>query len=158
MNSVNEQLLLVASELDKFQRRYDEATYQNGRMPGNELYGPMLMEIVVRARAAISAAEAAQRPCPYCDGTGDVHSRTGEWRGVCSCEAGKVLQGETDGVARAIEAVAAAIYFADSSDYLSTLWDTMRFLSPEIAAIAESDTRAAWERAEQDRAILSSRK
>lgn len=60
-----------------------------------------------------------------------------------------------DGVARAVEAVAAAIYFADSSDYLSTLWDTLRFLSPEIAAIAESDTRAAWERAEQDRAMLA---
>ena len=22
--------------------------------------------------------------CPYCDGTGDVHSITGEWRGVCT--------------------------------------------------------------------------
>ncbi len=21
--------------------------------------------------------------CPYCDGTGDVHSIDGEWRGVC---------------------------------------------------------------------------
>lgn len=61
MSEVNQQLLLVASELDKFQRRYDEATYQNGRMPGNELYGPMLMEIVVRARAAIAAAEQAQQ-------------------------------------------------------------------------------------------------
>lgn len=60
-----------------------------------------------------------------------------------------------DGVARAIEAVAAAIYFADSSDYLPTLWDTLRFLSPEIAAIAESDTRAAWKHAEQDRAMLA---
>lgn len=64
-------------------------------------------------------------------------------------------QAVPDGVARAIEAVAAAIYFADSSDYLSTLWDTLRFLSPEIAAIAESDTRAAWERAEQARAMLA---
>ena len=24
-------------------------------------------------------------PCPYCDGTGDVHSPDGEWRGVCTC-------------------------------------------------------------------------
>jgi hypothetical protein len=22
--------------------------------------------------------------CPYCDGTGDVHDATGEWRGVCT--------------------------------------------------------------------------
>ena len=27
--------------------------------------------------------------CTYCDGTGDVHSITGEWRGSCGCEAGK---------------------------------------------------------------------
>lgn len=26
--------------------------------------------------------------CPYCDGTGDVHSITGEWRGACTeCDA-----------------------------------------------------------------------
>lgn len=23
--------------------------------------------------------------CPYCDGTGDVHSITGEWLGPCKC-------------------------------------------------------------------------
>ena len=60
-----------------------------------------------------------------------------------------------DGVARATEAAAAAIYFADSSDYLSALWDILRFLSPDIAALAESDTRSAWERAEQARSQLS---
>lgn len=26
--------------------------------------------------------------CEYCDGTGDVHSIDGEWRGVCHCPAG----------------------------------------------------------------------
>jgi hypothetical protein len=30
-----------------------------------------------------------QERCEYCDGTGDVHDRTGEWRGVCNCEAGR---------------------------------------------------------------------
>ena len=30
--------------------------------------------------------------CTYCDGTGDVHSITGEWRGACCCEAGKAPQ------------------------------------------------------------------
>lgn len=27
--------------------------------------------------------------CPYCDGTGDVHSIDGQWRGTCTCEAGQ---------------------------------------------------------------------
>jgi hypothetical protein len=30
--------------------------------------------------------EDTQAHCPYCDGTGDVHSIDGEWRGVCSCQ------------------------------------------------------------------------
>lgn len=29
--------------------------------------------------------------CPYCDGTGDVHAQTGEWRGRCSCPAGQEI-------------------------------------------------------------------
>lgn len=47
-----------------------------------------------QALQAISAAEQAQRPCQYCNGTGDVHSIAGEWRGVCSCEAGRAQQAE----------------------------------------------------------------
>lgn len=27
--------------------------------------------------------------CEHCDGTGDVHSIDGEWRGVCTCPAGR---------------------------------------------------------------------
>jgi hypothetical protein len=30
--------------------------------------------------------------CEYCDGTGDVHSFDGEWRGYCCCEAGQELK------------------------------------------------------------------
>lgn len=34
--------------------------------------------------------EAPSAPaCEYCDGSGDVHTITGEWRGLCSCPAGK---------------------------------------------------------------------
>lgn len=41
-------------------------------------------------KAALAAAPQPQpERCKYCDGTGDVHSITGEWRGVCDCEAGK---------------------------------------------------------------------
>jgi len=35
---------------------------------------------------ALQAAEQAQHRCQYCDGTGDVHSPTGEWLGACDCE------------------------------------------------------------------------
>lgn len=39
-------------------------------------------------RAALEGQEAA-KPCQYCDGTGDVHTPTGEWRGRCTCPAGR---------------------------------------------------------------------
>lgn len=47
------------------------------------------------ALKAIAVAEhlEAEKRCEYCDGTGDVHDQTGEWRGVCVCEAGKALKG-----------------------------------------------------------------
>lgn len=45
--------------------------------------------IVDRALEALAKQE--QR-CEYCDGTGDVHDQTGEWRGVCVCEAGTNLK------------------------------------------------------------------
>lgn len=32
-------------------------------------------------------AKLAEFTCPYCDGTGDVHSIDGEWRGECDCKA-----------------------------------------------------------------------
>jgi len=48
---------------------------------------------LLRARNDRLEAEAkavsVQERCEYCDGTGDVHDRAGEWRGVCNCEAGK---------------------------------------------------------------------
>jgi len=53
-----------------------------------------------QANEAIKALEEAlakqEQRCEYCDGTGDVHDQTGEWRGVCVCEAGaKQEQGES---------------------------------------------------------------
>jgi hypothetical protein len=29
--------------------------------------------------------------CRHCDDTGDVHDQTGEWRGRCTCPAGRAL-------------------------------------------------------------------
>lgn len=33
------------------------------------------------------AYEGAKKPCPNCDGTGDVHRIDGEWMGRCHCGA-----------------------------------------------------------------------
>lgn len=48
-----------------------------------------------KALAASPTPPAEQHPprCRYCDGTGDVHSGDGEWRGICTeCEAGTALR------------------------------------------------------------------
>ena len=47
---------------------------------------PNIMQ-VGKAITAIKQALAApvQERCEYCDGTGDVHDQTGEWRGTCHC-------------------------------------------------------------------------
>ena len=52
---------------------------------------------------------------------------------------------EAAGNARAIEAAAAAIYFADSSDYLGALWTVLRSLSPDISSLMEKDEDAAYQ-------------
>ena len=41
--------------------------------------------------AGVAPAPVEQR-CTYCDGTGDVHSIDGEWRGTCHCAAAPALQ------------------------------------------------------------------
>lgn len=41
--------------------------------------------------AVRQALVADERRCEYCDGTGDVHSIDGEWRGTCICPAGRAL-------------------------------------------------------------------
>ena len=48
-------------------------------------------EAVAIGRKALAAANAMreQARCQYCDGTGDVHTPTGEWRGSCGCEAAR---------------------------------------------------------------------
>lgn len=50
--------------------------------------------VVEEVQAEAEPAESEQR-CQYCDGTGDVHTPTGEWRGICDCEAGKELAAQT---------------------------------------------------------------
>jgi hypothetical protein len=48
------------------------------------------IDAILKEHPATQPAPVQER-CEYCDGTGDVHDRTGEWRGVCNCEAGKRL-------------------------------------------------------------------
>ncbi len=50
-------------------------------------------QAIARAERSAEGTLEAEKRCEYCDGTGDVHDQTGEWRGVCVCEAGKALKG-----------------------------------------------------------------
>lgn len=60
---------------------------------------------VARMRKALDKAASFAR-CQYCDGTGDVHSIDGEWRGECTeCDAAK-----SKATAPAIESVSSALY------------------------------------------------
>jgi hypothetical protein len=46
----------------------------------------------VKAEKAQPAPEPVQQVCRNCDGTGDVHSLEGEWRGRCWCPAAQPVQ------------------------------------------------------------------
>ncbi|MBV6304890.1 hypothetical protein KVP10_08320 [Candidimonas humi] len=70
-----------------------------------------------QARAALESTtqqslQVAER-CPYCDGTGDVHSPDGKWRGICSCSAGVALSTEPVKVPSTAELLSAIQRYAD---------------------------------------------
>jgi hypothetical protein len=50
-----------------------------------------------------SPRDDSDRPCEWCNGTGDVHSPDGEWRGTCVCAGGiaidAALQSHSEGEA-----------------------------------------------------------
>lgn len=50
--------------------------------------------------------------------------------------------------ATALKAAVAAIYFDDSSDYCSALWEVVRALSPEMADLLEKNPQAAYHKAD----------
>jgi hypothetical protein len=50
---------------------------------------------------------------------------------------------------RALHAAVAAIYFADSSDYKSALWDVVRELDPKMAELLADDESEAYRRSRQ---------
>lgn len=47
--------------------------------------------------------------------------------------------------AKALHEAVAAIYFSDSSDYLSALWQVVRILDPSVAHLLERDESAAYD-------------
>lgn len=54
--------------------------------------------------------------CPNCDGTGDVHSRTGEWRGRCHCPAGRA-----EPAASEVEGLISSTWFANRPAVLDAI-------------------------------------
>lgn len=59
--------------------------FHDGTLRGERTHGKV-------TASAVAAPKAAPRRCPYCDDTGHVHTLTGEWRGLCVCEAGEALK------------------------------------------------------------------
>lgn len=53
--------------------------------------------------------------------------------------------GVPEGWLHALDAAVAAIYFNDSSDYLTALWQVVKHLKPELVDLLESDESAAYE-------------
>jgi len=49
----------------------------------------VLLDLVETNYAKLPQPEPEPVACEYCDGTGDVHDQTGEWRGRCTCAAGR---------------------------------------------------------------------
>ena len=125
-----------------------------------QAYGFTLYDCQRQVVQDIAAAEQAQRPCQYCNGTGDVHSITGEWRGVCSCEAGKTQQAEpvlalagSLGVAADDSAEFAKFTAWTQEDGPISPWDAWKaradisHAQQPAVAVSVPDERAAFEQA-----------
>lgn len=89
-------------------RDYEEG--MNGRV--YRVCGACIKRVNDEAAAALEAMgyydydepepdEPDDRPCGYCDDTGDVHSIDGEWRGYCTCPEGLRLKSECEARYRA---------------------------------------------------------
>lgn len=57
---------------------------------------------------------------------------------------GRAPDAEPAGWMLALEAAVAAIYFNDSSDYLTALWQVVRNLQPDMVDLLQSDENAAY--------------
>lgn len=59
----------------------------------------------------------------------------------------------TDRPTKALQAAVAAIYFADSADYKSTLWEIVRHLSPAMAELLEKEESRAFQESQKMQSI-----
>lgn len=59
----------------------------------------------------------------------------------------------TDRPAQALQKAVAALYFADSSDYKTALWDVVRALSPDMAKLLEQDEAKAFQESQKLQSI-----
>ena len=87
---------------EAFKRALHEREGPTGDTPGYPGLPKFFPDQLEAARwgwqAAIQWQAEQQKRCEYCDGTGDVHSPDGQWRGVCSCPAGKSVAASPHGV------------------------------------------------------------
>lgn len=59
----------------------------------------------------------------------------------------------TDRPVQALQKAVAALYFADSSDYKTALWDVVRALSPDMAKLLEQDEAKAFQESQKLQSI-----
>ena len=97
------------------------STCQSGKWPSRVSNGDTVAPSPVEQR------------CTYCDGTGDVHSIDGEWRGTCHCAAAPAPQAQPVDIealcARikaADDAAAEGDYMLDSDDCISVIRGTWK--------------------------------
>jgi len=126
--------------------RHAEDWVETGRM----------MESWLAARQA-AAAHQQQEPvvwrCHYC---GASTAETCDAVGCHGHQEGKPAQPpqpsqdavDAPAIAEALKSAVSAIYFDDSSDYRSSLWDVVRSLNPAIAELLEENPSAAYHQAD----------
>lgn len=74
------------SEWQKVEPRNVYTSTVEDRVAEIQAYIAQGQKYELRALYVEASAQSPRDPvCPRCDGTGDVHSPTGEWRGKCDC-------------------------------------------------------------------------
>ncbi|VVE47621.1 hypothetical protein PCO31111_04525 [Pandoraea communis] len=76
-------------ELMRLMTEY-EGALQDGE-GDEEVIAPARAALTNFLRPVLAALTFPAKVCEYCDDTGDVHDRTGEWRGTCTCPAGVAI-------------------------------------------------------------------
>lgn len=62
-----------------------------------------------------------------------------------------------DRPAQALQKAVAVLYFADSNDYKTALWDVVRTLSPDMAKLLEQDEAKAFQESQKLQSIAAGR-